>query len=259
METFTEEQFLTWIASYLWPFCRIGALLLSAPVFGAQFISPRVRIVLATAITIIIAPLLPEPPAVEIFSLASLLIVVQQVVIGLAMGLVLQVVFHVCVLAGQMIAMKMGLGFASMNDPANGITVTVVSQFYLMLTTLLFLSLNGHLIVIDILVQSFYSLEVGVQGISVDGFLRIVELASWMFRSALIIVLPVITSILIVNIAFGVMNRSAPQMNVFTVGFPITLIFGLLLIWFSLTSFLPVYQSFLEEGFAALKTLLNLN
>ena len=257
--SFSEAELLAWLAAYCWPFCRIGAFLLAAPILGTQLVSARIRLVLALMVTIIVTPLLPAAPNVELFSLSSLLIVLQQVIVGLAMGFVIQIVFHAFVFAGQIIAMKMGLGFASMNDPSNGVTVTVISQFYLMISTLLFLSLDGHLIIIDILVRSFDSLPVATTGISLEGMSAIGLLAGWMFGAGLIVALPVLTSILIVNIAFGVMSRSAPQMNVFTVGFPITLVFGLLLIWFSLTSFLPIYQSMVDEGLTALKAIVNIN
>ncbi|GAA5316922.1 MAG: hypothetical protein AseanaTS_21260 [Candidatus Pelagadaptatus aseana] len=182
-------------------------------------------------------------------SLSSLMIVLQQVVIGLAVGFFLQVVFQVFVLAGQVVAMKMGLGFASMNDPANGVTVTVLSQYYLVMTTLLFLSVNGHLAVIELIVSSFTTLPISQQGLSAQDFWNIAASGSWLFSRALLIALPLLTALLVVNLAFGVMSRSAPQMNVFAVGFPITLVFGLFLMWVGQASFLPNFQTFVEEGF----------
>ncbi|GAA5319378.1 MAG: flagellar biosynthetic protein FliR [Candidatus Pelagadaptatus aseana] len=188
-------------------------------------------------------------PQVELMSLSSLMIVLQQVVIGLAVGFFLQVVFQVFVLAGQVVAMKMGLGFASMNDPANGVTVTVLSQYYLVMTTLLFLSVNGHLAVIELIVSSFTTLPISQQGLSAQDFWNIAASGSWLFSRALLIALPLLTALLVVNLAFGVMSRSAPQMNVFAVGFPITLVFGLFLMWVGQASFLPNFQTFVEEGF----------
>ncbi len=249
MFSVTDIQLLELIGLYFFPFCRIGAFFLAAPVFGSQLVNTRTRLIFALVVTAISAPLLPEVDIKVGINLATLLAVVQQMLIGFAMGFILQIVFHVFVLAGQLIAMKMGLGFASMNDPSNGITVTVVSQFYLMLSTLLFLSLNGHLIALEVLIDSFNVMPVAMFGITREALWHVLSIGSWMFQGALLLALPVLTSILIVNIAFGVMNRSAPQMNVFTVGFPITLIFGLLLIWFSLVSFLPNYQIIVNEGF----------
>ncbi|GAB1265964.1 flagellar biosynthetic protein FliR [Aurantivibrio infirmus] len=246
---FTDEQILEFVGGYFFPLCRISAFFLAVPIIGTKLVPARVRFILAAATTILVVPLLPPLPSIPSFSVETLLVVVQQVLIGLAMGFVLQVVFHLFVVAGQLMANKMGLGFASMNDPSNGITVTVVSQFYLMLVTLLFLSLNGHLVMIDILVNSFQTLPISQSGIPIENYWRIAELGSWMFSNAIIISMPVLTSLLVVNLAFGVMSRSAPQINVFTVGFPITLIFGLVLIWLSLTSFFPSYEALVDEGF----------
>ncbi|MEJ2418691.1 MAG: flagellar biosynthetic protein FliR [Exilibacterium sp.] len=253
----TENQILAYISQYFWPFARVGALFMAMPVIGTQIVSARVRILLAVSVTLLIAPLLPSVPAVAGLSLQTLLIVLHQVIIGLAMGVVLQVVFQLFVLGGQFIAMKMGLGFASMNDPANGVSVTVVSQYYLILATLLFLSVNGHLVVIEVLVESFTTLPIGQTGLGAVHFLEIAGAGSWMFSRALMIALPVLTSLLVVNLAFGVMSRAAPQMNVFAVGFPITLVFGMLLMWFSLSGFLVNYDQFVREGLVLVKSLLN--
>jgi len=256
---FTDVQIAQFVGQYFWPLCRIGAFFLAVPVLGAQLINTRVRIALAVLVTLITVPLLPPLPAVPSLSVQSLLIVMQQVLIGLAMGFSLQVVFQLFVLAGQFVAMKMGLGFAQMNDPSNGVSVTVVSQLYLMLATLLFLSVNGHLVVIEFIVNSFQTLPISEQGISLQTLWMIASMGSWMFGGALVIALPVLTSILVVNLAFGVMSRSAPQMNVFAVGFPITLVLGLFLIWFGLSSFLPNYDMFLRYGFDIVREIMGAN
>jgi flagellar biosynthetic protein FliR len=248
----TEAQIAQFVGQYIWPLFRITAMFMAMPVIGTQLVSPRVRIVLGFTLTLLVVPLLPPLPAVPPLSLASLLIVVQQVLIGLAMGFFLQVVFQVFVLGGQFIAMKMGLGFASMNDPSSGVAVTVISQFYLILATLLFLVMNGHLVVIELLVESFQLIPVADTGLTAEMFWQIAASGSWLFSRALMIALPVLTSLLVVNLAFGVMSRAAPQMNVFAVGFPITLLLGLVLIWLSIPNFLPNYQLFLEEGISFL-------
>jgi len=253
---FTDGQILEAVGRYFFPLCRISAFFLAVPIIGTQLVPARVRFILAAAITILVAPILPPIPTVPSLSVETLFIVLQQVLIGLAMGFVMQVVFHLFVVAGQLMANKMGLGFAAMNDPSSGVTVTVISQFYLMLSTLLFLSLNGHLIMVDVLANSFQTLPIGQTGIALENYWRIVELGSWMFSKALIVAMPVLTSLLVVNLAFGVMSRSAPQINVFTVGFPITLIFGLILISFSLTNYLPNYEALIDEGFLFLNDIL---
>ncbi|MDO3382581.1 flagellar biosynthetic protein FliR [Gilvimarinus algae] len=244
----SDAQLSQFIGQYLWPFIRIGALFMAAPIFGARTVTARIRILLALFVTLLVSPMLPSPPPVDYVSVEAFLRVLNEVLIGLSLGFAFQVALHIFVLAGQLIAMKMGLGFASMNDPSNGISVTVLSQFYLLLSTVLFLIMNGHLVIIDIIVSSFTSLPVGGAGLSVETFIEIASLGSWMFSAALVFVLPVFTALLVINMAFGVMNRSAPQINVFTVGFPITLIFGLLFMWISLMAFLPYFRQVFDDA-----------
>lgn len=254
---FSEAQIIATLSDYFWVFCRIGAFFLVIPIVGTQLVSPRIRLVLAGFITLLLVPLLPEPTIPPGLNLPTLVTVIEQVVVGLAMGFVLQILFQIFVLTGQIIAMKMGLGFASMNDPANGVTVTVLSQFYLMLTTLLFLSVNGHLLMMEGIVKSFSTWPIDDSRITANGLFTVATLGSWMFQSALIMALPVLTSILVVNLAFGVMSRSAPQMNVFTVGFPITLIFGLLIMYLGLENFISNFSNYVDQGFNVVAGLFN--
>ena len=251
----SEDQLAQFIGQYLWPLLRISAFYFAVPVIGARTVPARIRIILSLFTVILLAPLLPPAPLVSLLSAQGFMMVIQEVLIGLALGFTMQVVLHVFVLAGQFIAMKMGLGFAAMNDPSSGVSVTILSQFYLLLTTLLFLSSNGHLVVLQLMIDSFTTFPVGGAGMNATHFMAIVSLGSWLFSAALLITLPLFTSIMIVNMSFGVMSRSAPQMNVFTVGFPITLIFGFILMWFTLANFLPVYFVIMEEGISALRTL----
>ncbi len=252
----TEAQIMQFIGSYFFPLVRITAFLLAAPIFGTQVLTARVRVVLGFMITIIIAPLLPAGPQYEALSLSVLLLVAQQILIGVALAFIFQVVFQIFVMTGQYIAMSMGLGFAAMNDPASGLSVTIISQFYLLTTTLLFISINGHLVLLQILVDSFTVMPIGVSSFSTEDFAKIIGLGSWMFASGLTIALPILTSLLLVNIAFGVMSRSAPQINVFVVGFPMTLIFGLFVMWLGFDAFLPIFREYTSQGFIFAQELL---
>jgi flagellar biosynthetic protein FliR len=251
----SDEQLMQFIGQYIWPLMRISAFYFAVPVIGARTVPARVRIILSLFTVIILVPVLPPAPVVSLVSVEAFVMIMQEVLIGLALGFCMQVVLHVFVLAGQYIAIKMGLGFAAMNDPSSGVSVTVLSQFYLLLSTLLFLSMNGHLVVLQLMIDSFATFPIGGAGMNSAHFATIVEMGSWLFSAALLIALPLFTSVLIVNMSFGVMSRSAPQMNVFTVGFPITLIFGFILMWFTLANFLPVYFEIMEEGIGVLRTL----
>jgi flagellar biosynthesis protein FliR len=251
----TEEQLNQFIGQYLWPLLRIGAFYMAVPVIGARTVPARIRLVLALFTAMLVAPVLPASPTISFMSGEGVVMVMKEVLIGLGLGFSMQVVMQSFLLAGQYISQKMGLGFASMNDPANGVSVAIISQFYLLLTTLLFLSSNGHLVVLQLLIDSYQRFPILASGFSDQQFMSIVQMGSWMFAAALLISLPLFTALMIVNISFGVMSRSAPQMNIFSVGFPFTLLFGFILMWFSLANFLPLYFELMDEGMAMVEGL----
>lgn len=253
---YTEADIALFVQQYFLPFCRIGAMFLAMPVIGSRLLSARVRLLLALVVSVLVVPLLPPIAHTPALSLTTLLIVMQEVVLGLCVGFVFQVVFQVFVLTGQIMAMKMGLGFASMNDPTNGVQTTALSQFFLMLCTLMFIAINGHLVLISMLVDSFTNFPPGGFQVSREIFYGIANLGGWLFVTALLLSLPVITSLLVVNIAFGVMSRAAPQLNIFAVGFPFTLICGLMLVWIGLGNFAEDFSSTMDYGFLFVRDLL---
>ncbi|GGI98483.1 flagellar biosynthetic protein FliR [Halopseudomonas pertucinogena] len=236
-----------WLAGYLWVFFRIGALLMTMPVIGTQLLPMRIRLYLALALTALVAPQIAEVPQLDPLALGTWVVIAEQILIGAAMGFLLQLLFQIHVLAGQIIAMQMGLGFASMNDPAMGISVAVVGQVFTMLVTLLFLALNGHLVAIEVLVESFTTLPIG-ETLQAVGFHTLVLRFSWVMASALLIGLPAVTALLIVNLSFGVMMRAAPQLNIFSVGFPLTLVFGLFILWVLLGNTAGQYHLLASEA-----------
>jgi flagellar biosynthetic protein FliR len=242
--TLTSGQLEAWMAAWLWPFLRIGACLMVAPVFGARFVPPRFRIVLAGAITLLVAPLLPAQPDVSPFSGAGVVITAQQLIIGIAIGFVLQIVFDALAMGGQLLANTMGLSFAFNVDPLRGTGTPVLGQFYTIIATLTFLALNGHVAIIQAMVDGFSTMPVGTAGLGAEGFSQIALYGGQMFRGALMVALPGLTALLIVNLAFGVVSRAAPSLNLFAIGFPVTLIGGLLIV----LAGLPAVQT----GFVAL-------
>jgi flagellar biosynthetic protein FliR len=242
--TLTTGQIEAWLAMWLWPFLRIGACLMVSPVFGARFVPARVRLVLAGMIALAIAPLLPPPPPVSPFSGEGLVITAQQVLVGVAIGFVLQIVFDALAMGGQLLANTMGLSFAFNVDPLRGTGAPVVGQFYTLIATLTFLALNGHLAIVQALVDGFTTMPVGMQGLGPQGYWELVGWGAALFRGALMVALPGLTALLIVNLAFGVVSRAAPTLNLFAIGFPATLIGGLLII----LAGLPAMQA----GFTAL-------
>jgi flagellar biosynthetic protein FliR len=255
MIALTTGQLEGWLAQLLWPFMRVGACFMVAPAFGAQFIPPRIRIVLAGAVAMIISPLITTPADISVFSATGMLVTVQQIIIGIAIGFSLQLLFDAVTLGGQLLANSMGLSFAFNTDPMHGVQTPVLGQIYNMLVMLTFLALNGHLKLIEVLVDGFRTLPVGTTGLGQDGIWTIVTWGSLLFSGALQIALPGVTALLIVNIAFGVMSRAAPQFNLFGVGFPITLVFGLMIILAGLPAMQTTFVHLLSDAFELLRRL----
>lgn len=252
----STPEIVSYIGAYFWPFVRIGAMLMVVPIFGAQKIVPlKIRLGLAIILTWIIVPMLPAVPAVDPLSMDGLLITVQQLMLGVAMGFILGFIFSAMVVAGHSIAMSMGLGFAQFLDP-NGVSVPVVSSFYLIIGTLLYLSLNGHLISIQILYESFKTIPVGTIGMEVNSYLIITLWASKIFVGAILIALPVLITIMLINAGFGVMMRAAPTLNIFAVGFPTTMMAGFLLMFLTLPTLLPRFTEIMMGSFDLIEEIL---
>ena len=254
--TLSPEQLIGFVNMVFWPFVRIGAMLMASPLFGARTFPVRQRILVALLVSVIVAPLLPPIPVIHALSAEGFLITAQQIAVGVAMGFILQMVFAAMVVAGQTIATSMGLGFAATIDPQNGVQVPVVSQYFLILSTLVFLALNGHLVLIETIVESFYRWPISAGLIPENLAWQTVSWISEVFKGALLIALPAVISILLVNLAFGVMTRAAPQINIFAVGFPITIMVGFVMIMLSLPVFLPQFTALLEAGFLQMLVIL---
>jgi flagellar biosynthetic protein FliR len=250
------EQIASWIGSYFWPFVRISALFMAAPVFGANMVSVRIRIMLAFTLSLLVAPMLPPAPGVDPVSLAGIAMVVQQILIGVAMGFMVHMVFQALVIAGEAMANGMGLGFARMVDPANGVQVPVVSQFLIIMATMLFVTLNGHLMLIDLLVRSFEILPIGQGGLSPAGFRMVAAWGSQMFIGALLVALPAVTAMLVVNLSMGVITRAAPQLNIFAVGFPLMILLGFIFIALTTPAMLNQFTSLMMDSFDAIPLIL---
>lgn len=244
-----------WLGMWFWPFVRIGACLMVAPVFGARFVPARLRVVLAGAITVPIVPLLPVAPDVALLSVAGALVTVQQLLIGVALGFALQLVFDALTLAGQLLANGMGLGFAFNLDPLRGVSTPALGQLYVVLGTLTFLALDGHLALISTLVDSFKGLPVSESGLDPARLRALADWGSELFSGALRIALPGVTALLVINLAFGVMSRAAPALNLFAVGLPVTLIFGLSIVTFGMPAIGTAFTGLLNEAFSFMRAL----
>lgn len=238
------------ISELLWPFVRIAAAVMVMPVLSGNFTPARVKILLALGLTLVIAPVLPPVAPVSLVSLEGVLAVMREVLIGLAIGFVIQLVFDAIALGGQVISMTMGLGFAVFIDRQNGVNIPVLGQFFMMLGMLIFLSLDGHLAVIELLADSFRLLPLMGSGLSQNAIGGLLEWSSQMFVVTIRIALPAITAMLIVNLSFGVMSRAAPTLNLFAIGFPVAMLLGFVVIFLSMDNLRESVSLSLAEAIA---------
>ena len=220
--------------SLIWPMIRISAFLLTAPFFSIRAVSVRIRVLLAVLLTWMVYPL-TDWPLLDPFSAIGLREAFLQVFIGALMGLLLQIVNAALIIGGQAISASMGLSMANMVDPNMG-NVPVIAQFLIICSTLIFVGLGGHVIVISLLLESFQVLPIG-QLVQVKSLMALtIEWSSMMFLGAVMIGLPLMSSLLFINIGLGVITRAAPALNIFAVGFPAMILAGIVLLSLSMTS-----------------------
>jgi flagellar biosynthetic protein FliR len=225
--TFTEAQLLQWITPLLWPFIRVLALFSALPVFAQRSVPARVRVALAFLIALCAQASLPAMPVIPLDSAAGLMTLVQQVLIGLSLGFAVRVVFGAVELAGELIGLQMGMNFAGFFEPMSAGQATASSRFFGTMVAWLFIVINGHLTVVAAVIQSFHAFPAGPEPFA---FLRAAQPQVWgteLFRLGTWIALPMVAMLLFVNLVLGVISRVASQMNVFAIGFPITMGVGL--------------------------------
>lgn len=248
MLSVTSAQLSAWLVAFLWPLFRIGALIASSPILGNPNFPNRGKIGLAVAITLALSPSLGPMPQVEPGSAAGLLILAQQIVIGVAMGFSMRIVFVSVEMAGNLIGLQMGLGFATFFDPVNSAQVPVVAQFLGLLFSLVFLAMNGHLLMIEVLADSFQAFPFSLKMPSAQGWKLVADWGGEIFRSGLLLALPMIAALLIANLSIGIMTRAAPQLNIFAVGFPITLAAGFVVLFVTLPYMVPLLERMAHDG-----------
>jgi flagellar biosynthetic protein FliR len=240
----------------IWPMLRISALLVAAPIFSLRALNLRIRIVLAMAITWLVFPM-HEWPSIDPLSAQGLLEILNQIMIGLLMGLMLQVVTAAIVVAGQSIANAIGLSMATMIDPNMG-NVPVISQFLLVLGTLIFVGLGGHALLLSLVVESFNSLPIGGDLMNTESMKHVIAWSSMLFLGALLTALPVMVALLFINIGLGVATRAAPSLNIFSVGFPAMVFAGFAVLVMALPSIGQRIQWLWMQGFFHVRGLVGL-
>lgn len=255
MLTFDSAQFGVWLSQYFWPLLRILALISTAPVFSEKQISKKVKIGLGGLIVILVAPGLPIS-TVPIFSAAGLWLAAQQILIGVALGLTMQFAFAAIRLAGEVIGMQMGLSFATFFDPSGGPNTPVLARLLNLLAMLLFLSFNGHLWLISLLVDSFHTLPIQAEPLNGNGFLALTQAGSLIFINGMMLALPLICLLLTLNMALGLLNRMTPQLSVFVIGFPGTMTIGIMTIGMMMPMLAPFCEHLFGEFFDRLADVL---
>ena len=241
----------------LWPMLRMSALMLFAPVFSLPALTTRLRVLLALALAVMVYPMF-DWPRIDPLSARGLLEVVNQITIGLMMGLILQVAIAAVVVAGQAISNSMGLSMAMMIDPNLG-NVPTVAQFLIVLATLVFVGLGGHGLLLAMLVESFSSLPVGTFVMVEQSWRQVLAWSSMMFLGAVLIALPVMVTLLFINIGIGVITRAAPSLNIFAVGLPATIVMGFVVLIMSMANIGSRLQWLWTQSLVQTRTLVGLS
>lgn len=237
MFTLSSADLNTMLALFFYPFVRILAWLSFDPLLGSKSVPMRARVALAMVLAVVVTPLLPSDTPFRLASGDGVLILLQQIAIGAALGFALRIVFTAVEFAGQLMGLQMGLSFATLFDPVNGAQTQVVAQFLVLTTALILFAFNGHHLVITALVQSFQDIPIG-STLSADGFAMLANWGGILFTIGLHISLPLTAALLVTNLTIGMMSRASPQLNIFAIGFPLTLGVGFLVLFLAL-SYLP--------------------
>jgi flagellar biosynthetic protein FliR len=250
---FDAGQIITWVGSFGWALGRVGGLFLVAPVLGTTTVPVQIRIGLSLMLVVLIAPL--APTGLAPLSAAGIGTMAQQVLIGALIGFILKIVFEAVSFGAQLIATTMSLSYAEVVNPQGGGQISVLSQFYNGMITLLFLAMDGHLQLIALLADSFHSMPISASGVGGDAIWGVLIWSGHLFSGAIRVALPALTALLVVNIGFGAISRSAPSMNLFAVGFPITVSLGLVAVWLSLRQLPGAFDALSTDAWDTMRRL----
>jgi flagellar biosynthesis protein FliR len=248
MVSFSSDVLQALIVSMIFPLTRVLGVITAAPILNHTSIPNRVKLGLGIMITLVISPTITALPNIQIFSFQGLMILIEQLVIGLAMGFSMRIVFSAIELAGFLIGTTMGLGFASFYDPMSQGQSMALNQFLMLLSMMVFLSMDGHLVMISTIADSFVWLPLTLEGIGI----RPMNIAKWgadIFSAGLLLALPALAALLMVNMAMGILTKTAPQLNLFGIGFPITITVGFIVVALTLPNMLKPLENMIQTGF----------
>jgi flagellar biosynthetic protein FliR len=230
MISISTQELLSIIAAFLWPLTRILGFIVVAPPFGNNGVPPLVKIGLGVMLALIVAPTLDPITNVDMMSINGIMVLVQQFIVGIAMGFMVRIIFAGVEMAGEVAGLTMGLGFATFFDPQTRGRSTAISQFLVIITTLVLLAMNVHLTMFEALITSFKTIPIST---SLEMGFSSQKLVIWgqeIFKVGMLLSLPIVAALLIANIALGILTRAAPQLNIFGIGFPITITVGFVML-----------------------------
>jgi flagellar biosynthetic protein FliR len=242
-----------WLSGMLLALGRVGGFCMVAPIFSAMVMPARLRVAIVVVLTMVLSPL--APTQLDLFSATGAATMVSQILIGGSIGFVLQLIFQAVSYGGILIGQSMGLGFAELVNPMSNTNVPVLGQFYLVIVTLLFLAMDGHLQVISLLAESFRGLPPGASGLDEKSIFAIVMAGGDLFSGALRVALPAMTALLLVNIGFAATSRASPSMNLFAVGFPISICMGFIALWLAMRGLASAYGTLQTAGWSLMQHL----
>jgi flagellar biosynthetic protein FliR len=253
--TLNTSDVSMWVGRMWWPVLRIGGFVLTAPAASEAAVPRLVKIVLTLALAFLMAPLVQVPADLSIFSAAGMLSAVLELLIGVSIGMVVYLAFEALVFAGQSISMTMGLGFATLVDPQRGAQTPVLGQMFMIFGILTYLAINGHLLLLGALAESFHTLPIGAANVDKNFLLSVVLWGARVFDTGLLIALPAVIALVIVNLALGVVTRAAPQLNLFGIGFTITLLSGFFVLIAGLDGIMSGISSLIDSALMAVTDL----
>jgi flagellar biosynthetic protein FliR len=246
--TFNDADINALLGMFFYPLARILALLSAAPPFNNASLPTQTRLILGLSITVAIAPIAAETlPVIPLASGAGLMVLAEQMLIGYGMGFSMRLVFGALDMAGHTFSTQMGLGFATSYDPTNSSQTAVVSEVLSILALLMFIGIDGHLMVLSTLAQSFQALPIGTLPGSAS-WANLANAGAIVFSSGLLLVLPIVVTLLITNTALGVLGRVSPQLNIMVIGFPITITLGFATLYVCLPYMIGPLTQMFETG-----------
>ncbi|MFZ6755907.1 flagellar biosynthetic protein FliR [Undibacterium sp. Ji50W] len=253
MISFSSNELIALINSFIWPLTRILGMIAVAPPFGNNTIPVQIKLALGIVLSLIVAPTLPAVPALDPVSLNGILVLSQQLIIGMGMGFVMRVVFSAIEMAGEVAGLTMGLGFATFFDPQTQGRSSAIAQFLVLTATLLMLTANVHLSMLATLVESFQTIPIST---TFQTGLNYQKMALWgeqIFSVGMHLSLPIVAALLVTNVALGILTRAAPQLNLFGIGFPITIGVGFLMLALILPYLLVPLENLFQQGIEAMQ------